>query len=235
MLTTASACRPVSPPQPRRAGTPRGTTNAPRGLSGPARVAPRTFDSDPRRGSRPARRIVASASAADRVAASAAAATAETTTETSTSSSPESDSATAKLSQHQITLEGGSALREQKGSGAPSREEARDGASSPSPEEAAPPPLSPSFRRRNGTAATPDAERLRRARISAAIKGRKPWNRGKPHSPQTLERIRTATAAAMAREDVRAKLKAAALARTGSGGGGGGGWAEGAERRDRVR
>ena len=59
-------------------------------------------------------------------------------------------------------------------------------------------------------AATPDAERLRRARISAAIKGRKPWNTGRPHPPETLRRIRAATAAAMARDDVRAKLKAAA-------------------------
>ncbi|KAK3153505.1 hypothetical protein QOZ80_2BG0175160 [Eleusine coracana subsp. coracana] len=42
-----------------------------------------------------------------------------------------------------------------------------------------------------------ERERLRRLRISKANKGNTPWNKGKKHSPETLQRIRERTWIAM--------------------------------------
>ncbi|CAL8461983.1 g1514 [Coccomyxa elongata] len=52
----------------------------------------------------------------------------------------------------------------------------------------------------------PEAERLRRLRISAANKGRAPWNVGRKHSPETIEKIRQGTTKAMRDPNVRQKL-----------------------------
>ena len=59
-----------------------------------------------------------------------------------------------------------------------------------------------------GRAATPEGEAARKANISAAMKGRVPWNAGRRHSPETIARIRASTAAAMARPDVKARVDA---------------------------
>ncbi|WVZ62290.1 hypothetical protein U9M48_012054 [Paspalum notatum var. saurae] len=42
-----------------------------------------------------------------------------------------------------------------------------------------------------------ERERLRRMRISQANKGNTPWNKGRKHSPETLQRIRERTRIAM--------------------------------------
>ncbi|PSC72488.1 stress response NST1 [Micractinium conductrix] len=46
----------------------------------------------------------------------------------------------------------------------------------------------------------------RRAKISAANKGRTPWNKGRKHPPEVIERIRAATQRAMQRPEVRERL-----------------------------
>jgi len=48
-----------------------------------------------------------------------------------------------------------------------------------------------------------EKEKIRKIKISIANKGRKPWNLGKQHRPDTLERIRERTRIAMYRSDVR--------------------------------
>lgn len=50
-----------------------------------------------------------------------------------------------------------------------------------------------------------DRERLRRSRISKANKGNTPWNKGKKHSPETLQRIKERTKIAM--QDPKIKMK----------------------------
>lgn len=50
-------------------------------------------------------------------------------------------------------------------------------------------------------------EAARRAKISAAAKGRLPWNTGQAHSPETKAKIRAATQVAMGRPDVVAKMQ----------------------------
>lgn len=55
-----------------------------------------------------------------------------------------------------------------------------------------------------------DAQELkRRAKISAANKGRTPWNKGRKHPPEVIARIREATRKAMQRPDVQRRLAAA--------------------------
>ena len=73
----------------------------------------------------------------------------------------------------------------------------------PPPTTTKPPPP-----RGHGRAATPEGEAARKANISAAMKGRLPWNAGRRHSPETIARIRATTAAAMARPEVKAKVDA---------------------------
>ncbi|KAL3156551.1 hypothetical protein ABBQ38_000842 [Trebouxia sp. C0009 RCD-2024] len=51
-------------------------------------------------------------------------------------------------------------------------------------------------------------EMLRRWRISKANKGKKPWNKGRQHPPETLARIREGTKAAMMRPEVLARVRA---------------------------
>lgn len=53
-----------------------------------------------------------------------------------------------------------------------------------------------------------DKETLRKLKISIANKGRKPWNIGKPHNKDTVERIRKGTRQAMLRADVRERWTA---------------------------
>jgi hypothetical protein len=53
-----------------------------------------------------------------------------------------------------------------------------------------------------------EKESLRKLKISLANKGRKPWNIGRQHRPDTLERIRERTRLAMHRSDVRERWKA---------------------------
>lgn len=50
-----------------------------------------------------------------------------------------------------------------------------------------------------------ERERLRRSRISKANKGNTPWNKGKKHSPETLQRIKERTRIAM--QDPKIKMK----------------------------
>lgn len=50
-----------------------------------------------------------------------------------------------------------------------------------------------------------DREKLRRMRISKANKGNTPWNKGRKHSPETLQRIRERTRLAM--QDPKVKMK----------------------------
>ncbi|CAO2190071.1 unnamed protein product [Urochloa humidicola] len=51
-----------------------------------------------------------------------------------------------------------------------------------------------------------EKERLRRMRISHANKGNTPWNKGRKHSPETLQRIRERTKIAMQDPKVKKKL-----------------------------
>ncbi|XP_062204930.1 uncharacterized protein LOC133906975 [Phragmites australis] len=51
-----------------------------------------------------------------------------------------------------------------------------------------------------------ERERLRRLRISKANKGNTPWNKGRKHSPETLQRIRERTRIAMQDPKVKKKL-----------------------------
>lgn len=50
------------------------------------------------------------------------------------------------------------------------------------------------------------AEMRRRQKISAANKGRVPWNKGRKHPPEVIARIRAATQLAMQRPDVKERL-----------------------------
>ncbi|CAN4089228.1 unnamed protein product [Withania somnifera] len=50
-----------------------------------------------------------------------------------------------------------------------------------------------------------EREKLRRIRISKANKGNRPWNKGRKHSPETLQRIRERTRLAM--QDPKVKMK----------------------------
>ncbi|XP_011072707.1 uncharacterized protein LOC105157889, partial [Sesamum indicum] len=50
-----------------------------------------------------------------------------------------------------------------------------------------------------------EREKLRRMRISKANKGNTPWNKGKKHSPETLQRIKERTRLAM--QDPKVKMK----------------------------
>uniref|UniRef100_A0A0D9XIE7 Nuclease associated modular domain-containing protein n=1 Tax=Leersia perrieri TaxID=77586 RepID=A0A0D9XIE7_9ORYZ len=54
--------------------------------------------------------------------------------------------------------------------------------------------------------AVDERERLRRMRISKANKGNTPWNKGRKHSPETLQRIRERTRIAMQDPKVKKKL-----------------------------
>ncbi|KAF3331913.1 hypothetical protein FCM35_KLT03319 [Carex littledalei] len=51
-----------------------------------------------------------------------------------------------------------------------------------------------------------EKERLRRSRISRANKGNTPWNKGKKHSPETIQRIQERTKIAMQDSKVKKKL-----------------------------
>ncbi|GFP90566.1 hypothetical protein PHJA_001200700 [Phtheirospermum japonicum] len=51
-----------------------------------------------------------------------------------------------------------------------------------------------------------EREKLRRMRISKANKGNTPWNKGRKHSPETLQRIRERTRLAMQSPKVKMKL-----------------------------
>merc|ERR1712159_687202 len=53
-----------------------------------------------------------------------------------------------------------------------------------------------------------DKEALRKLKISFANKGRKPWNVGKQHRPDTIRRIKERTRLAMCRADVRRRWAA---------------------------
>lgn len=53
--------------------------------------------------------------------------------------------------------------------------------------------------------ALPDREQLRRMRISKANKGNTPWNKGRKHTPETLQRIKERTRIAM--QDPKVKMK----------------------------
>ncbi|CAH8306161.1 unnamed protein product [Eruca vesicaria subsp. sativa] len=54
--------------------------------------------------------------------------------------------------------------------------------------------------------AVDDRERLRRMRISKANRGNTPWNKGRKHSPETLQKIRERTKIAMQDPKIRMKL-----------------------------
>jgi hypothetical protein len=51
-----------------------------------------------------------------------------------------------------------------------------------------------------------EVEIQRRQKISAANKGRTPWNKGRRHSPETIARIRAGTLKAMQRPEVKQRL-----------------------------
>ncbi|CAH8344071.1 unnamed protein product [Eruca vesicaria subsp. sativa] len=51
-----------------------------------------------------------------------------------------------------------------------------------------------------------DRERLRRMRISKANRGNTPWNKGRKHSPETLQKIRERTKIAMQNPKIKMKL-----------------------------
>ncbi|XP_031092426.1 uncharacterized protein LOC115997090 [Ipomoea triloba] len=51
-----------------------------------------------------------------------------------------------------------------------------------------------------------EIEKLRRSRISKANKGKTPWNKGRKHSPETLQKIKERTRIAMRDPKVRMKL-----------------------------
>lgn len=51
-----------------------------------------------------------------------------------------------------------------------------------------------------------ESEKLRRLRISKANKGNTPWNKGRKHSPETLQKIRERTRIAMQNPKVKMKL-----------------------------
>jgi hypothetical protein len=53
-----------------------------------------------------------------------------------------------------------------------------------------------------------DKESIRKLKISIANKGRRPWNVGKHHRPDTIEKIREKTRQAMGRVDVRKRWEA---------------------------
>jgi hypothetical protein len=74
-------------------------------------------------------------------------------------------------------------------------------AAAPSGEAA---PAAPRFRERG--AALPSLEVARRLKISAANKGRVPWNKGRPCSDAERSKISAATRAAMQRPDVVARM-----------------------------
>mgnify|MGYP001190812541 FL=1 len=58
-------------------------------------------------------------------------------------------------------------------------------------------------------------ELKRRERISKANKGNVPWNKGRRHSPETIEKIRRKTMERMKSPEVRAKIREAALLNAG--------------------
>merc|ERR1712224_383118 len=58
-------------------------------------------------------------------------------------------------------------------------------------------------------------ELKRRERISKANKGNVPWNKGRKHSPETIEKIRRKTMERMKSPEVRAKIREAALLNAG--------------------
>ncbi|KAJ6308686.1 hypothetical protein OIU76_018299 [Salix suchowensis] len=62
---------------------------------------------------------------------------------------------------------------------------------------------------REDSMALDDREKLRRKRISKANKGNTPWNKGRKHSPETLQKIRERTRLAM--QDPKIKMKLASL------------------------
>ncbi|KAG2304649.1 hypothetical protein Bca52824_033300 [Brassica carinata] len=57
----------------------------------------------------------------------------------------------------------------------------------------------------DGEEVVDDRERLRRMRISKANRGNTPWNKGRKHSPETLQKIRERTKIAM--QDPKIKMK----------------------------
>merc|ERR1719420_457789 len=80
-----------------------------------------------------------------------------------------------------------------------------------SPSSSAPPPEDLPVG--NGYGSTPEREAARRKRISDANRGKVPWNKGRKHRPETLERIRQRTRAALQQPKVREKLRKAAAGR----------------------
>ncbi|XP_041000749.1 uncharacterized protein LOC121246622 [Juglans microcarpa x Juglans regia] len=66
------------------------------------------------------------------------------------------------------------------------------------------PKMEPKFSSEEGE--SDERERLRRSRISKANKGNKPWNKGRKHSAETIQRIRERTKLAMQDPKVRMKL-----------------------------
>ncbi|CAD5315471.1 unnamed protein product [Arabidopsis thaliana] len=61
----------------------------------------------------------------------------------------------------------------------------------------------------DGEVQVDDREKLRRMRISKANRGNTPWNKGRKHSPETLQKIRERTKIAM--QDPKIKMKLANL------------------------
>ncbi|KAJ4717709.1 Muscle M-line assembly protein unc-89, putative isoform 2 [Melia azedarach] len=62
------------------------------------------------------------------------------------------------------------------------------------------------FESSDGEKEVDEREKLRRMRISKANKGNTPWNKGRKHSPETLQRIRERTRLAMQNPKVKMKL-----------------------------